>query len=295
MPGRGSDLGQDDLGPDPGGVHLVQRAEELLRRITGCLSLGHLGRVGRGRRRRAAPARRRPGPRVPGWPPLLALASSALWGSSDFLGGLLTRSRSAYAVVAGSQAFGLVTIAVVALVTGDWHASLGYLPWAVGAGLSGGVGLVAYYAALSSGTMGVVAPIASMGAVVPVVLGRRRRGAAVLAPGARHRCWRWSAWPRPAGRSCPAGRGRRPVLLAALAGASFGVALYFIGRGAEHNAVMTLVGMRASTVSLFLRRGPGAAHDGGVRPRGPRAAGGRGRSVTSSPTCSSPSPPSAGC
>ena len=102
---------------------------------------------------------------------LLALGSSVIWGSADFLGGLLTRTRSAYVVVAGSQAFGLLAIAIVALVTGDWREPVGYLPWAVGAGLSGAVGLVAYYAALSSGTMGVVAPIASMGAVVPVILG----------------------------------------------------------------------------------------------------------------------------
>ncbi len=197
---------------------------------------------------------------------VLALLSSALWGSSDFLGGLLTRSRSAYAVVAGSQAFGLVTIAAVALVTGEWHASLGYLPWAVGAGLCGGVGLVAYYAALSSGTMGVVAPIASMGAVVPVVLG-------VI--GGEHPSWLQVlgillALVGVAGASGPeltGGSGRRPVLLAALAGASFGAALYFIGRGADHNAVMTLVGMRASTVSLFLLAALALRTTGGIRPR----------------------------
>src|SRR4051812_3889678 len=102
---------------------------------------------------------------------LLALGSSVLWGSADFLGGLLTRTRNAYVVVAGSQACGLLTIGIVALATGDWRASAGYLPWAVAAGLSGATGLVAYYAGLSSGTMGVVAPIASMGAVVPVALG----------------------------------------------------------------------------------------------------------------------------
>jgi hypothetical protein len=45
-PSRWGDLGQDDLGPDPGGVHLFERAPELLWRITGCLSLSHLGRVG---------------------------------------------------------------------------------------------------------------------------------------------------------------------------------------------------------------------------------------------------------
>jgi drug/metabolite transporter (DMT)-like permease len=197
---------------------------------------------------------------------LLALASSALWGSSDFLGGLLTRRRPAYAVVAGSQFFGLLTITVVALVTGDWHASVGYLPWAVGAGLSGGVGLVSYYAALASGTMGVVAPIASMGAVVPVVLGiigGDRPDALQLVGVALALVGIAAA----SGPELSGGSGRRPVLLAALAGAGFGFALYAIGRGAAHNGVMTLLGMRASTVLLFAVAALALRTVGGVRPR----------------------------
>jgi drug/metabolite transporter (DMT)-like permease len=197
---------------------------------------------------------------------LLAIGSSVLWGSSDFLGGLLTRGRSAYAVVAFSQVFGLATIVVVALVTGDWRAGLGYLPWAVGAGLAGGVGLVSYYAALASGTMGVVAPIASMGAIVPVALGiiggdrpspLQIVGAvlALVGVGAA------------SGPELSGGTGRRPVLLATLAGAGFGFALYAIGRGAAHNGVMTLLGMRASTVVLFAVAAVALHTVGGVRPR----------------------------
>jgi drug/metabolite transporter (DMT)-like permease len=208
---------------------------------------------------------------------LLALASSALWGSSDFLGGLLSRGRSAYAVVAISQFFGLLTIAVVALVTGDWHASLGYLPWAVGAGLSGGVGLVAYYAALSSGTMGVVAPIASMGAIVPVALGivGGDRPSALQVVGAALALVGVAA---ASGPELSGGTGRRPVLLAALAGAGFGFALYAIGRGSDHNGVMTLVGMRTSTVTLFAIAALALRTTAGVRPRdlGPLAAVGVG-------------------
>jgi drug/metabolite transporter (DMT)-like permease len=197
---------------------------------------------------------------------LLALASSAIWGSSDFLGGLLTRGRSAYAVVAVSQTFGLLLIAVVAVFTGDWGASLGYLPWAVGAGLSGGVGLVSYYAALSTGTMGVVAPIASMGAVVPVALG--------LAAG-EHPSWAQilgivlalAGVVAASGPELSGGTGRRSMVLAAVAGVSFGFALYAIGRGSDHNSVMTLVGMRCATVSLFIVAALALRTVGGVRPR----------------------------
>jgi drug/metabolite transporter (DMT)-like permease len=197
---------------------------------------------------------------------LLALASSAIWGSSDFLGGLLTRGRSAYAVVAGSQFFGLLAILVVALFTGDFTAPLGYLPWAVGAGLSGGVGLVAYYAALSSGTMGVVAPIASMGAVVPVALGVSSgdRPSVVQVVGIVLALIGVAA---ASGPELSGNTSRRPVLLATLAGVGFGFALYAIGRGADHNGVMTLVGMRASTVFLFAVAALTLRTTGGVRPR----------------------------
>jgi drug/metabolite transporter (DMT)-like permease len=197
---------------------------------------------------------------------LLAIGSSILWGSADFVGGLLTRTRNAYSVVAGSQAIGLVTIGVVALVTGEWRASAGYLPWAVAAGLSGAVGLVAYYAGLSAGTMGVVAPIASMGAVVPVGLGIaggekpswvQLVGIAIALIGVA----------AASGPELTGGTGRGPVLLACLAGAAFGFALYFIGRGSDHNGVMTLVGMRGSTVLVFLVVAVALRTFGGLRAR----------------------------
>ena len=57
------------------------------------------------------------------------------------------------------------------------------------------------------------------------------------------------------------------MLLAALAGCGFGAALYFIGRGSDHSSVMTLVGMRASTVTLFLIAAIAFRTVGGIRPR----------------------------
>ncbi|MGZ4591114.1 MAG: EamA family transporter, partial [Actinomycetes bacterium] len=105
---------------------------------------------------------------------LLALLSSLLWGSADFVGGTLSRRLPATVVVGASQAAGLVAITVVAALAGALGAPLGYLPWAVGAGLAGLIGLVCFYAALAAGTMGVVSPIAALGVVVPVVVGLAR-------------------------------------------------------------------------------------------------------------------------
>src|SRR5690348_4619424 len=101
----------------------------------------------------------------------LALLSSLMWGSADFLGGLRSRVRPAFAVVGGSQACGLLAIGIVALVSGAGGHGSGWVPWAVASGIAGTGGLVCFYAALGSGTMGVVSPIAALGAVVPVLVG----------------------------------------------------------------------------------------------------------------------------
>ena len=182
---------------------------------------------------------------------VLALLSSALWGTSDFLGGLYSRHRPPYAVVAGSQACGLVLIGAVALGTSAWHGPLDWLPWAVGAGLAGSGALICFYAALAAGTMGVVSPIAALGAVVPVVFGflagespstTALIGIALALAGAVA-----ASGPELQGRA-----GARPVLLAALAGVGFGVALILIAEGSESDALMTLTGMRATSVLGFV-------------------------------------------
>ena len=207
--------------------------------------------------------------------PGLALLSSGLWGSADFFGGLMSRRLPAIAVVAWSQTSGLVLGLVVATVTGAWGDPAGWLPWAVLAGVSGALGLVSFYAALASGTMGVVSPIAALGAVVPVlagvVAGEQPTGlqtagivvallGAVLASGPELRAAR-------GGAAGGGGARARSVLLAALAAVAFGVALLAIGRGAEHSTVMTLVGMRSTSVAGFAVLALVLRSVGGVRPR----------------------------
>lgn len=194
---------------------------------------------------------------------VLALLSSVLWGGSDFLGGLLSRRRPAYAVVGGSQACGLVLIAVVAVAAGAWRGNLDWAPWAVGAGLAGTTALVCFYAALAAGTMGVVSPIAALGAVVPVLAGvvagedpsrLAVAGVVVALLGAV----------AASGPELRGGAGLRPVLLAAVAGVGFGAALVLIARGAEHDAVMTLVGMRLTSVVVFVVVALGLRSIGGL-------------------------------
>jgi drug/metabolite transporter (DMT)-like permease len=185
---------------------------------------------------------------------LLALASSVCWGTSDFFAGLKSKSRPAAAVVAWSQGLGLMAISVVVLLQWDDLSFDGWPLWSVAAGLSGAVGLVSFYTALSSGTMGVVAPVASLGVVVPVLLG--------LLGGEQPPPSAWfgmllavlgialASGPELSGDVSP-----RPVVLASVAAVGFGLALYCLDRGSRESLLHTLWGMRLTSVALFVVAG----------------------------------------
>jgi drug/metabolite transporter (DMT)-like permease len=101
----------------------------------------------------------------------ISLASAASWGVSDFLGGLQSRRLSVLAVLAVSQPAGLLLIGVLILLFGADSVSADKLAIAFLAGAASLGGLGAFYAAMAMGTVSVVAPIASLGVVVPVVFG----------------------------------------------------------------------------------------------------------------------------
>lgn len=102
---------------------------------------------------------------------VLALASALSYGLSDFVGGLVSRRTSPWAVAVLGQAASAVCVLVLALVLGgdpvaaDWA-------WAALAGVGSGVGAGFLYRGLASGRMGVVAPVSAVGAaLLPVLVG----------------------------------------------------------------------------------------------------------------------------
>jgi len=198
-------------------------------------------------------------------PALLAVLSSLLWGSADFGGGLVSRRLPAPAVVAWSQFAGLLGAGAVVVATSAWRGPSGWLPWAPLAGAAGGLALMAFYLALASGRMSVVSPIASLGVLVPVLGG--------LTAGDRPSGWQWGGMLlavagafAACGPELQGAAGRRSVLLAALAGVGFGVALFLLARGSRANPAMTMVGMRATSVGGFALAGLVRRTAGGVAP-----------------------------
>src|ERR1700691_4809380 len=132
---------------------------------------GHCKRRGRGDHRDTRPLPDRWSPSLRSVGTLFALLSSALWGTSDFLGGTASRRLPLVGVVAGSEVFGLIGLFAAAIVTGSFGASTGYVEWGLLGAIASSGGILAFYEALATGTMGVVAPIAALGVAVPVIVG----------------------------------------------------------------------------------------------------------------------------
>ena len=217
---------------------------------------------------------------------LLALASSAVWGTSDFFGGLVAKRLPAIAVVGITQGLAFVLLSVIVLVRialghpPEWGAWVG---WAMLAGVAGATGLVAFYTALASGTMGVVAPIASMGVARPR-RARCRLGRDPVAPGCG-----WASLVAVVGIVLASGPelsgavSARPVLLACVRrGCASGLALFSLDRAARDSLLMTLWGMRCHVGHAVRRRRAGAALGGWDRARRPRHSW----PSSASPTCS---------
>ena len=103
-------------------------------------------------------------------PLVLALGASLAWGIADFFGPLASRSLGVLRVLFWAQIGGVLAIAVVVAVRGQGPAGWAVL-FAIAASLGGMLGIFAYYRGMTEGAMSVVAPIAGVSAIIPVIFG----------------------------------------------------------------------------------------------------------------------------
>ncbi|NYD41581.1 EamA family transporter [Nocardioides panaciterrulae] len=102
---------------------------------------------------------------------LLSLLSAMSYGLSDFVGGVTAKRTSPWSVAFVAALGGAVLVACLALVVGGSPGPADYA-WGAVAGLGNGFGTAFLYRGLSSGRMGVVAPVSGVGAAtLPVVVG----------------------------------------------------------------------------------------------------------------------------
>jgi drug/metabolite transporter (DMT)-like permease len=177
---------------------------------------------------------------------LLALGSSVGYGVSDFLASRVARRVAPVLLVLYSQLLQTVLLLVVVVAVRQPYSAAG-LGWGTAAGVVGAVGLIAYYQALATGQTAILAPLASSGAVLPLLVDLARgeqpgpvalaglvmvlAGIAVTSVASGERD---EEAPAPTWHGPPATRPRMavprppaPVLLALVAAVLFG--LFFVG------------------------------------------------------------------
>jgi drug/metabolite transporter (DMT)-like permease len=163
----------------------------------------------------------------------LSLASAAIWGTSDFVGGIAARRLPSPAVVTLSHSLSLALLVSLALIYGStWPEPMSAVYGAL-AGVACGTGVMVLYKALALGGMGLTAAVSGvLAAVLPVLWAFSTEGlprvpqivGIVLAAVAI-----WMIARAPGSPSS-----KQAILLGAAAGASFGclfILLKLAGRG----------------------------------------------------------------
>ncbi len=190
---------------------------------------------------------------------LLALLSSLLWGTADYLAGNLSKKYRSLAVTGVSQFFGLIFgLSVIAIGTQfgspfiqptlEWD---GYFIAGIIAGISGFIGLLAFYTGLATGRMGVVSPISSLSVLIPLTVaflqGERATsmqalGISIALVGAF----------LASGPEIKGGLPIKPIIYAVIAALGFGGALTFIAIGSKVDAIHTMTSMRVASVTVCI-------------------------------------------
>ena len=173
-----------------------------------------------------------------------------MWGTADFLGGYTSRRIPALAVYGLSQAVGFLVLVTAATVTGSWGADPGFWPWAIASSLLGMVGMLAFYAALAIGPMGIVSPLVALSVLVPVSFGLLRGevpggvqilGIIIAVVGIL----------LASGPELSGAESAKPLILAGVAALGFGGMYLTMAEGSAYSPLMTMTGMRVTTMVIF--------------------------------------------
>jgi drug/metabolite transporter (DMT)-like permease len=111
-------------------------------------------------------------------PAAYSVTAVFLWGAADFAGGYGSRRANAFVLTAFSHVCAFVLMFTIALGQHGAFPSRASIVWALIAGAVGGFSLAIFYRALSSGQMGLTAPIAALlGAAIPTMIDIALEGA----------------------------------------------------------------------------------------------------------------------
>jgi drug/metabolite transporter (DMT)-like permease len=99
------------------------------------------------------------------------MAAVLVWGTSDFLGGYATRRANAFLFTTVVNFGGLLLMGTLICSTHAPFPTAHSAAWVLAGGVSGGASLAVFYRALSSGRMGLTAPVAAvLSAAIPAIV-----------------------------------------------------------------------------------------------------------------------------
>jgi drug/metabolite transporter (DMT)-like permease len=160
--------------------------------------------------------------------PLLAAASALAWGTGDFSGGLASKRSSPLSVMLVSTPLGLLVLAGAAVVRQAPALTPHDALFAALAGLCGAAGSLGLYQALSTGSMGVAAPLtAALATVVALIFGAATEGLPGATRGAGFLLAILAVWVISRNPSETGRKNFRALLPALAAGVGFGLFFSF--------------------------------------------------------------------
>jgi uncharacterized membrane protein len=197
----------------------------------------------------------------------LALMAAGVYGVADYCGGRASRSISPITVTFVGQSAGLAVLLGLVVLSGVPVPPASDFIWGGIAGVAGSTGLLAFYKAMGSGFMTIVAPVSAVTATaVPVVIGLltgERPGVLALCgiPVALVAIALVSDVLGPDHRRAP----KSIVVMAFVSGATFGSLFVILGHTNDAGGLWPVVAMRFTSVPymalvmFFMKRKPSEA------------------------------------
>ncbi len=202
----------------------------------------------------------------------LSLASAAIWGTSDFVGGVAARRLPSPAVVTLSHLLSLALLVSLALIHGSKWPDTQSAMYGALAGVACGTGVMVLYKALALGGMGLTAAVSGvLAAVLPVVwsfstegLPRPLQVAGIVLAAA-------AIWMIARAPGSPTSK--QAVVLGAISGGSFGCLYIFLKLAGRGGVLWPLACSRITSATLAalvtwigIRRAGGARRDANAAP-----------------------------
>lgn len=179
------------------------------------------------------------------------IGSAAAWGAGDFSGGMASRKGNVMKVVLYSQFLGGLFLLGMAVFSGESMPPVRHLVYGAVAGVFGNIGLLALYRGLSTGRMGIVAPLSAvLTALVPIGYTAFFTGLPSVTRFAGFLCFMIAVWLLSSADTGFRMTGRE-LLLSCVAGAGFGLFFIFIDKANDLAIFWPLVWARVASV-VFL-------------------------------------------